>query len=94
MDFLSRWTVGVVTTGQGSAIQFTSLPNLAITSIKRQVAPGRVPGSIVVSARGSRVGSPRDVRHGLSAEEIAEVRAASGGEFKDGVSRRLRLTLG
>jgi Z1 domain len=94
MDFLSRWTVGVVRTGQGSAIQFTSFPNLAITSIKRQVAPGRVPGSIVVSARGSRVGSPRDVRHGLSAEEIAEVRAASGGEFKDGVSRRLRLTLG
>ncbi|MGB9649853.1 MAG: Z1 domain-containing protein [Stellaceae bacterium] len=82
MDFLSLWTVGVVTTGEGSAIQFTPLPDLAVTAIKRQVAPGRVPGSIVVSARRSRVGSPRDVRHGLSAEEIAEVRAASGGEFK------------
>jgi hypothetical protein len=82
MDFLSRWTVGVMTTGEGIPIQFAPLPDLPITSIKRQVASGRVPGSIVVSARGSRVGSPRDVRHGLSVEEAAQVRDASGGEFK------------
>jgi hypothetical protein len=82
MDFLSRWTVGLMTTGDGGRIEFAPLPDLAIASINRQVAPGRVPGSIVISARGSRVGSPRDVRHGLSVEDVAEVRAASGGEFK------------
>ena len=71
-----------MTTGDGGPIEFAPLPDLAIASINRQVAPGRMPGSIVISARGSRVGSPRDVRHGLSVEDVAEVRAASGGEFK------------
>jgi hypothetical protein len=82
MDFLTRWTVGLMTTGQGNDIQFTPLPDLPLRSLKRQVASGRQLGSIVVSARGSRVGSPRDVRHGLTTDEVAEVRTASGGEFK------------
>jgi hypothetical protein len=83
MDFLGEWTVGLMITGEGDPIQFLPLPELKeMRSMKRQVAPGRVPGSIVVSARGSRVGSPRDVRHGLSVEEAAEVRAAAGDDFK------------
>jgi hypothetical protein len=82
MDFLARWTVGLMTTGEGNAIPFGPLPDVTLAAIKRQVAEGRMPGSLLISAKGSRVGSPRDVRHGLSPDEVAQVREASGGEPK------------
>lgn len=72
---LSRWTVALLTSGTRGEMQFSNLPDVVLEKKKRQVRYNRKDGSLLVSGKSARVGSNRDVRHGLSlrrAEQVIE----------------------
>lgn len=80
MDILGEWTVALVTTGRGDTVSVAALPDLNITATKRRVVEGKATGSLLISGKSSRVGSPRDVHHGLSLAEVQRVREESGAQ--------------
>ena len=70
---LSSWTVALPTTGEQGPVALSTLPDVEIAAKERQVKVTREDGSLLVSGKSARVGSRSDVRHGLSAEEVAAV---------------------
>jgi hypothetical protein len=82
---MSRWTVGVMTTGD--VAQTVALPGLSGVELqpkRRLVRLNRDDGSLLVSGKSSRVGSPRDVWHGLSLQALQKARQGgqSAGDFR------------
>ncbi len=73
---LDRWTVAVLTTGRGDPVSLASLPGVGIIAKQRKVREKKDLGSLMVSGKGSRVGSRSDVRHGLTRDEAGRVAAA------------------
>jgi hypothetical protein len=91
LDILKRWTVALVTpAGDRKRISLAALPGLDITATIRRVAEKKATGSLLISGKSSRVGSPRDVRHGLSSVEVQRVREENGA---DASSDTFRLAL-
>jgi hypothetical protein len=80
LDILKRWTAALVTVGRGERVSLAALPNLDITATNRRVAESKATGSLLISGKSSRVGSPRDVRHGLSLVEVQQVRDENGAD--------------
>jgi hypothetical protein len=80
LDILKHWTVALVTVGRGKRISLAALPDLDITATNRRIAEGKATGSLLISGKSSRVGSPRDVRHGLSVAEVKRVREENGAD--------------
>ena len=72
---LSHWTVALLTTGDGQEVSLEGLPGVVLNAKKRRVDFKKDDGSLLVSGKGARVGSPRDVCHGLSVEAAAAVTA-------------------
>ena len=71
--FLSTWTVALLTTGEKGPVQLASLDSVEIQAKERyvKVAPGSP--FLQVSGKSARVGSVRDVRHGLSIDAVRKV---------------------
>lgn len=91
LDILKRWTVALVMpAGDGERISLAALPGLDITATIRRVAENKATGSLRISGKSSHVGSPRDVRHGLSLVEVQRVREENGA---DASSDTFRLAL-
>jgi Z1 domain len=80
---LARWTVAVLTTGRGQPAPLTSLPGVSIIAKERKVREKKEVGSLMVSGKGSRVGSRRDVRHGLTLDEASRVGDTVRGDKPD-----------
>jgi Z1 domain len=80
LDVLKQWTVALVTVGRGERVSLVALPGVEITATKRRVAEKEATGSLLISGKSARVGSPRDVRHGLSLVEVQQVRDESGAD--------------
>ena len=77
---LSSWTVAVLTAGTaGKVVELDSIPDVPVLAKLRQVRVAREQGSLMVSGKGSRVGSLADVRHGLSVEVARTVANAAQG---------------
>jgi hypothetical protein len=94
MEMFQNWSVAVVTTGKGDPVPVPALPSVNITAMKRRVVEGKATGSLLISGKSSRVGSPRDVRHGLTLEEFHRVRTeigpdATGDAFRHAMSAPL-----
>ena len=79
-DILSRWTVALLTTGDGGAVALDSLPTFDIAAKKRKVEERAGTRSLLVSGSKARVGSRRDVLHGLSVAETDRVKQDHAGE--------------
>jgi hypothetical protein len=79
---LNSWTVAIPVTGQGGPVDLPELADVRIEAKERSIKPKRDYGALVVSGRSARVGSLRDVLHGLSADErsAAEKDAKAAGE--------------
>ena len=80
---LTHWTVAVLTSGDAGEATFASLPGGIVQAKKRQVRPNRDDGSLLVSGKSARVGSNRDVRHGLSPDLASHVVEADRKEHPD-----------
>ena len=81
---LSSWTVAVLTEGiAGTVSELGSLPDVPIAAKLRQVRVAREQGSLMVSGKGSRVGSLLDVRHGISVE-VADTVSSDAQKVLDG----------
>ncbi len=63
---LARWTVALLTDGKGGTVGLASLPGQPINAKLRSVAL-RPKNALLISGRSARVGSLRDVWHGLAA---------------------------
>lgn len=87
LDILKHWTVALVTAGRGKGITVPALPNIKITATNRRVAEGKGTRSLLVSGKSARVGSPRDVRHGLTTTELQRVRDEHGADATDDTYR-------
>jgi hypothetical protein len=87
VDILKHWTVALVTVGRGEPVSLAALPDLNITATNRRVAEGKATGSLLISGKSSRVGSPRDVRHGVSLAEAQRVREENGADASSDVYR-------
>lgn len=87
LDILKHWTIALVTVGRGKLVSLAVLPDLDITATNRRVAEGKATGSLLISGKSSRVGSPRDVRHGLSVAEVQRVRKENGADASADVFR-------
>ena len=70
---LEYWTVALLTSGTAGQVELKALSNVAILAKKRKIRIAEKLSSILVSGKSSRVGSRRDVRHGLSPNEIKAV---------------------
>lgn len=79
-DILSRWTVALLTTGDGGAIRLASLPEFDIAAKKRKVEERTATRSLLVSGSKARVGSRRDVLHGLPMADAERVKQDHAGE--------------
>ncbi len=73
---LSTWTVALFTTGTKGPIQIAALPGIEVHAKERQVKVNQENGSLLVSGKSARVGSPPDIKHGLSAEAAQRVEEA------------------
>lgn len=78
METLERWNVALITTGKGGPVSIPALPDLTLDATNRRVVEGKATRSLLVSGKSARLGSPRDVRHGLSFEEYQRLRAEHG----------------
>ena len=82
---MGRWTVGVLTTGEVTpAVALPGLPDVELQPKRRLVRLNRDDGSLLVSGKSSRVGSPRDIWHGLTIEALQRARQAnqSAGDYR------------
>jgi hypothetical protein len=73
-DILSRWTVALLTTGAGRAVELNPLPTFDIAAKRRKVEERAGTRSLLVSGSKARVGSRKDVLHGLSVTEAEQVK--------------------
>ena len=80
---LSHWTVALLTTGDAGEATFATFPEGNVQAKKRQVRPNRDDGSLLVSGKSARVGSNRDVRHGLSLELATQIIEAERKEHSE-----------
>lgn len=80
---LAAWTVVLLTTGKGESVELPSLPGHSIQRQKRVVAVNKSNNSLLVSGRKARVGGRKDVRHGLSKEQAAEIESVYKREHPD-----------
>ena len=76
------WTVALPVTGQGGPVDLPEIAGLPIEAKRRSIKVKPEYGALVVSRKSARVGSLRDVLHGLSAPErsAAESEAQAAGE--------------
>lgn len=70
---LEKWTVAILTSGTASNTSLSALLDVEITTKKRKIKHSTRSNSLMVSGRSARVGSARDVRHGLSGDEAKAV---------------------
>jgi Z1 domain len=70
---LVSWTVALLTEGNAGALALSSLPSVDLKAKMRGIKVNKTNNSLLVSGRGARVGSRRDVRHGLTAEQVEVV---------------------
>ncbi len=81
---LASWTVALLTEGKAGPVPLTSLPGIHLKAKMRGITVNKVNNSLLVSGRGARVGSRRDVRHGLTPEQVKEVTQIFKQEHPDG----------
>lgn len=73
---LEHWTVALLTSGTVGQVKLDGLSDVEIIAKKRKIRVSESLSSILVSGKSSRVGSKRDVLHGLSPEEVKAVKEA------------------
>ena len=71
---LEHWTVALLTSGTAGGVDIEGLPGIVVQAKKRKVRVVEKLTSILVSGKSSRVGSRRDVLHGLSLDEVTAVK--------------------
>lgn len=71
---LEHWTVALLTSGTAGPVDIEGLPGVALQAKKRKVRVAEKLSSLLVSGKSSRVGSRRDVLHGLSPDEVRAVK--------------------
>lgn len=71
---LEHWTVALLTSGTAGPVDIEGLPGIALQAKKRKVRVAEKLSSILVSGKSSRVGSRRDVLHGLLPYEVKAVK--------------------
>lgn len=76
---LSRWTVALLSAGLGDPISLP-VPIGAVPTQLRRVRVDQSIGALMVSGRSSRLGSRRDVRHGLSVPAFQQLVADADGQ--------------
>ncbi|MGE5612514.1 MAG: hypothetical protein ACM359_24915, partial [Bacillota bacterium] len=69
-----HWTVALLTSGTAGPVDIEGLPGIALQAKKRKVRVAEKLSSILVSGKSSRVGSRRDVLHGLLPYEVKAVK--------------------
>jgi len=73
-EILRRWTVAIITSGKADPVTLTALQGVSIQTTRRRVEERKASNSLLVSGSKARVGSRSDVRHGLSVEQLRQVR--------------------
>jgi len=71
---LEHWTVALLTSGTAGPVDIEGLPGIALQAKERKIRVVEKLSSIQVSGKSSRVGSRRDVLHGLTADEVKAVK--------------------
>lgn len=71
---LEHWTIALLTSGTAGGVDIEGLPGIVVQAKKRKVRVVEKLTSILVSGKSSRVGSRRDVLHGLSLDEVTAVK--------------------
>lgn len=79
-SLLRSWTIALPTRGTGREVKLEPLDGMSIQAKERVITLNKANGSLLVSGSKARVGSRRDVLHGLSVEEARNVDAAARAE--------------
>ncbi len=73
---LASWTVALLTAGERGIIPLAALTGVEIHAKERYVRIKPETGALQVSGKSARVGSTRDVRHGLPADLVRKIEEA------------------
>jgi hypothetical protein len=73
---LEHWTVALLTSGKAGPVPLNALQGVEISAKERKIKVSEKLRSILVSGKSARVGSRRDVLHGLSPAEVKDVKEA------------------